>query len=292
MSNERRKFARLGSQVQIRFAVVGANESTHEGLSKNIGSGGLCISFDKQFAVGTRLRLEISLPNQNEPLTVSGVVAWQAESQPGSNTYDTGIQYMDISFQDMNRLTNYLLCALQKRINDAKKTDKITLTEILTKEIRIPGDTSQSIQSPDFLIEEFNMPGDRIRYCRVSASVKVHYKLSDIAGAAEFQSISQFLSGSDVWLLLDRAIEVGTKMFVRIDLPGQDQISSHVEVVTCRRISFREVGYDMSCFEAMLRYTDISFVDRKRIIRYVYSFQKGIVALKKAEPPRWLSQDV
>ena len=74
----------------------------------NISLVGIRIYSDDQFRIGKRLELELILPD-NTILTCTAQVVWQkALSDDAPAKYDTGIRFLDISPEHVERLASIL----------------------------------------------------------------------------------------------------------------------------------------------------------------------------------------
>ncbi|MBN2097866.1 MAG: PilZ domain-containing protein [Candidatus Omnitrophica bacterium] len=114
---ERRKYVRFNVQTKVNFQVVpekkeSAPSTRVEGISKNISAEGICFSSEKKLTPGSKLELEIFLPNEPEPLLLMGEVKWSEASgqqQTGKTLYDTGVQLFNIAPNDENRYVKYVV---------------------------------------------------------------------------------------------------------------------------------------------------------------------------------------
>ncbi|MCP4652411.1 MAG: PilZ domain-containing protein [Candidatus Omnitrophica bacterium] len=280
---EKRRYIRLDSTMNVRYKVL--DNAIALSQSKNISAGGLRMYLKEELAPGSKIDLEIAIPGSKNPVMVTGEVVWQYKKQP--NQIDTGIKYLDIHPGDMQRITDYVLSRLREQLTTTK--DKITKTRKLflffTKEIRMPGDKSKDIATPDFLIHEVNLPGDKVRYARIKSTVGLKYKVSNATTTATC-ALSQYVSGKGVWFLADENIDLDTALEIEIELSKNTKsIIATGKVVSCQQ----ETRYDdttvKTCYEIGVKFTDISAQERKRIIRYVYACQSDYMMVGKTLPP-------
>lgn len=74
----------------------------------NISLGGIRIYSDEQFKIGKRLEIEVVLPDDTV-LTCTTRVVWQKPLADGARArYDTGLQFLDISAEHLERLSGVL----------------------------------------------------------------------------------------------------------------------------------------------------------------------------------------
>lgn len=100
----RRKYPRYNAPICYRSASL---FSARKPLV-NISLGGIRIYSDDEFKIGKRLEIELILPDDSV-LTCTAKVIWQKLLDDGSVArYDTGLQFLDISSDHLNRLSGVL----------------------------------------------------------------------------------------------------------------------------------------------------------------------------------------
>jgi uncharacterized protein (TIGR02266 family) len=68
---------RLHARYELKLAITMQGENNfYTGLSENISEGGIFIATSHQLAVGTPVRIELTLPSSDTPLSVFGTVQW------------------------------------------------------------------------------------------------------------------------------------------------------------------------------------------------------------------------
>ena len=99
---ENRQSLRVKLSVTVNLLDVRI-ESSMEGMSKNIGKGGICILSPIEFENGKELSLKINFPDKE--IETKGKVIWSKEINDDSFTlYEMGIE-----FKDMNQNDNELI---------------------------------------------------------------------------------------------------------------------------------------------------------------------------------------
>lgn len=289
---ERRKYVRIDSSVRVRMKTVHGPVVESPAITQNISMGGVRVSLEKKLSLGTRVCLELDVQGELKPIIIVGEVVWQQEAPlAGSHALDTGIRYLRIDSSDMQRLTKYLLGCLKDRFYSKKAAPSSEVTGIvdfLTKEIRLPGDTSATITAPDFLVDEIRLPGDRVRYCGIKAGVE--FTIHALDGTAyESKSLSQYISGEGIWFLIDRELVVGSVLEVSVTLPDSlEIITSSAEVVSSKgNVMFDDVQAKQY-YEVKLVFKGMRVHDRRKIVRYVYSCRKDYIMLGRHLPPNWM----
>lgn len=102
--DNRRKYPRYDAPVCYRSASL---FSARKPLI-NISLGGIRIYSDEEFKIGKRLELELILPD-DIILTCTARVVWQSPLPEHSIAkYDTGLQFLDISGENLRRLSTLL----------------------------------------------------------------------------------------------------------------------------------------------------------------------------------------
>ncbi|MCM8774490.1 MAG: PilZ domain-containing protein [Candidatus Omnitrophica bacterium] len=111
-NKERRKFLRIEVAVNVVYSVIGNEQLSGEAVTKNISEGGICLVVHNKIDLNSLLSLKIHLPDGKEPIQVTGKVVWKAEYTfiiIQESRYDLGIQFLDISETDRNRIANYVV---------------------------------------------------------------------------------------------------------------------------------------------------------------------------------------
>src|SRR3989338_4857721 len=116
---ERRKFVRLQSRLKAKCWVLGTQEPLST-LSRNIGGGGISLFTKRRQAPGTVLGIEVYFPERLVPVRFTGEVIWSGElitsgAQDALNTYETGVQFLDISPEDRTYILKYAEISIVKQ---------------------------------------------------------------------------------------------------------------------------------------------------------------------------------
>ena len=77
-------------------------------LARDISRGGIRAFTDDALQVGTRLEIELFLPDERS-LTVNVRVAWIREADGVEARYDTGLEFLEMDAHQAWRLERYLL---------------------------------------------------------------------------------------------------------------------------------------------------------------------------------------
>jgi len=113
MVKDRRMFHRIEGIVNVRYAVKGRDRIKAESLPRNIGGGGIGVCLAEKLTPGTRMELEITVPdNPRKVITCVGKVLW---SKPfgviGSDSvrilYETGIKFIETNQVAIGRVYTY-----------------------------------------------------------------------------------------------------------------------------------------------------------------------------------------
>ena len=102
--DERRQFKRVRAPVYCRPAGVGLRFLTGKTKPQDISLGGMRIYADEAVKKGTKLELELFLPDQTS-VTCKVEVVWVDELPAGSPAkHDVGLKFIDIKDGDRARL--------------------------------------------------------------------------------------------------------------------------------------------------------------------------------------------
>ncbi|MCQ9208342.1 MAG: PilZ domain-containing protein [Omnitrophica bacterium] len=119
MRKERRKFPRITLELIVRYKVLKIPEQQIDAQTKNISAGGVCLVAREQMQTGTEVALEIKFPGSNKPIVATGRVAWSRESTlglspAGHQRFDNGVEFMEISDDDRDRIIERVKSKRQK----------------------------------------------------------------------------------------------------------------------------------------------------------------------------------
>jgi hypothetical protein len=111
MEQEQRQVIRLGVRLLtwVKFLSTG---KVHRALTRDIGSGGLCLVMEGVIEPGTKLELEIKLPDREAPITATAEVVWSrsigepAKSYQGQ-TAEIGVKFVNIDSKDRSLIMQY-----------------------------------------------------------------------------------------------------------------------------------------------------------------------------------------
>lgn len=77
----------------------------------NISEGGIFVATFEVAEVGTRLKLEFSLPDKGPPVCVEGEVRWSRAYQPGGDDEvlpGIGLRFLNLSEEDKRRISLFV----------------------------------------------------------------------------------------------------------------------------------------------------------------------------------------
>lgn len=102
---ERRTFARLPQNFQVRIALVPSTGQEMEGHTSNISGGGIAFVHDMPLAVTSQIRGEISLRGT----TVKFLGRIVHVHEIAENCYDVGVQFLDIKPEDRDLILSFTI---------------------------------------------------------------------------------------------------------------------------------------------------------------------------------------
>ena len=110
---EKRKFSRLNLSVLVDYKIV-HKDSSESGNTKNISAGGICLIVYEDIEIGSQLKLNIYLPEQDFPLLAEGRVVWKDDFIVGDDNrirFEVGIEFIKIDERDRQVIANYVFGA-------------------------------------------------------------------------------------------------------------------------------------------------------------------------------------
>lgn len=126
MENDKRKFKRFDAYMSIKFTGVDDTGLKGFGLSRDLCREGLKINCDKALAEGTKLDLEISIPDDPKPIFSTGTVMWSKLSEGDNQGYDQGIKVKVIDPVDKFRVLDYAYNNwLETKVSDLADPDSL-----------------------------------------------------------------------------------------------------------------------------------------------------------------------
>jgi len=115
---ERRKFKRVPLNVKVQYEVLKVSTPRpEESQSKDFSVGGIRLVISEKVNLGSILRLKFSLPGGISSMTVKGKIVWVGEfsvtQTPVYKAYDCGIELLDLSHEDKENISRYLITPLR-----------------------------------------------------------------------------------------------------------------------------------------------------------------------------------
>lgn len=109
MMEERRKFVRLDTKVNVKYRVLEEGQA-QESFSKDLSGGGIRQHLNEKLAVATPLALEIRIPDEPRPVLAEGRVVWCKEvgGEGVTNCFDAGIAFTKIDPMDQGKILKYV----------------------------------------------------------------------------------------------------------------------------------------------------------------------------------------
>jgi hypothetical protein len=96
--------------VELDVAIMG-DDGVHEGMTRNVSTGGAYIVSAWAGVVGERVGLQINLPGLRQPMSASAEVRWVrslSESEPVSVHHGMGIKFVDLHLWSSAHLADFL----------------------------------------------------------------------------------------------------------------------------------------------------------------------------------------
>jgi c-di-GMP-binding flagellar brake protein YcgR len=107
---ERRKYPRFSVNLPVEYYQINSSIS-HTGRALNASEGGLQIYFPELMEIGQHLKLKLFFTSDSKMNTIETLaqVVWiDIYLSEGWGDYRTGVRFVDISQEDLERLKNFL----------------------------------------------------------------------------------------------------------------------------------------------------------------------------------------
>ena len=113
---DRRKEPRFSLSLPVNHRVKGLKLKWHHARSVDVSQNGIRLALDKAVRIGTRLELNIKLPNLQNKIKLEGVVIWGKPSLNGSPLFECGVAFENLrNISKKERLVHFMadrLCAI------------------------------------------------------------------------------------------------------------------------------------------------------------------------------------
>lgn len=106
MTEERRKYIRLDTNLEFSYKTRGSKSGPSKSVTKNISRGGIRGAVDKRIKKGDWLEFNIYAPAYKVPISGVGKVIWTADEKAGK--IDAGIKFEEIDAEMKNKFLEYM----------------------------------------------------------------------------------------------------------------------------------------------------------------------------------------
>ncbi len=122
---EKRQFIRLPIAVPVRYKFLSREmrgqdmETIHEGVTQNIGAGGLLLRaklpdptwLSKLLTRKMYVGVNVLLPNSDKPIKALSRTMWSSAVEDESQHVVLGLEYQEITSRDRDLITQYIIRA-------------------------------------------------------------------------------------------------------------------------------------------------------------------------------------
>lgn len=102
----RRRFLRIDSNVIVKVEEI-SGDNIDNAISRNISEGGILFEYNRSFAIGTVLSLEIRLPEMGRRIECYGNVV-RVQEVTFNQIYDIAVNFINIEKEDELILKQYI----------------------------------------------------------------------------------------------------------------------------------------------------------------------------------------
>jgi len=108
-----RKFPRVDVGLKVNISLDSDNAKSIEGITKNIGIGGICVYSNKKMSIfdSVNVKLFLDLSPRPEFISCCGQVVWVVktkEDKDEKSGYDIGIQFLNITIKDKSKIEKFI----------------------------------------------------------------------------------------------------------------------------------------------------------------------------------------
>ena len=109
---ERREYVRLDAGVNVNYKTSTAPNRGIVSTSKDISAGGIRFFTDQKLRIGSVIDLEISLPEQELPVSVNCEVVFSDEfsimTESSKPTFETAVKFISIEDKNKDKISKYI----------------------------------------------------------------------------------------------------------------------------------------------------------------------------------------
>jgi len=126
MDKDRRKFKRFDTYMSVKYQSTEDASLQGISLSKDLCRNGIKINSDKSMEMGTRLDLEINIPDDPKSIHTHGKVMWSRPSDGEDQGFDQGVQLAEMDPVDKFRVLDYAYNHwLETKVNDFQDPEDV-----------------------------------------------------------------------------------------------------------------------------------------------------------------------
>lgn len=121
---DKRKYVRLNLETRVRVEPARRKKKAElarkvEGITKNISVEGICFTSESKFKPGTKITVEVFLPEERKSVHLKGEVRWinSIPQEEGKETFDTGVKLYTIDKKDENRFIEFVCDKMTERLS-------------------------------------------------------------------------------------------------------------------------------------------------------------------------------
>lgn len=106
----KRKFPRCDLALELNIS-FGKKIKYIATRTENLGIGGVCLLLDMPLEPFNEISLKMPLDDEQVPIECNGRVMWivqRHKKHPKNSTYDVGIEFVNISREDKDRIVRFL----------------------------------------------------------------------------------------------------------------------------------------------------------------------------------------
>lgn len=119
---ERRKSVRINTEIDVLYESISNTKAPKQfSKSRNISVGGINLALNEKLFLGTRLQMQLNIPQSLRPVFVQGEIVWVKEislrftKEKRERFFATGIKFTQMKPEDEDALRSFI----NQRVKDA-----------------------------------------------------------------------------------------------------------------------------------------------------------------------------
>jgi uncharacterized protein (TIGR02266 family) len=118
---DHRSALRINVEYQVEMMTVGDFQKAY---IRNISGGGLFVETANLAPLHTKVKLQLTLPNETQPISISGEISWINPRRTAAVPQGVGVKFLDLSEPHRRKIQKFVNMSLETALKDGGKEKK------------------------------------------------------------------------------------------------------------------------------------------------------------------------